>query len=67
MTGNTATSDFVSVFMPFCKFNGASKDDPANQGLTMTMPFQSLEDASASGATFEYEDSSLWIQDSQFA
>lgn len=61
-SGTSATSDFISFFMPRVKFGGASKDD-GNKGLVMTMPFTALEKTTSDYLGFA---STIVVQDSLF-
>lgn len=62
--GNTANADFQSHVFHRVKVGGASKDD-GEKGLTMTMPFNSLENTSG-GTGASTIATSYWQQDSAY-
>lgn len=63
---NVAKPGFTSFVMSRVKYSGSTKDDAAN-GLTLTMPFQALEQVEAGGAGQPNEATTISIQDSAFA
>lgn len=66
-TNNLPNADFTTFVMSAVKYSGATKND-GQQGLTLTMPFQALENVSATaGANQPNLQTTLSIQDSLFA
>ena len=60
---STVGSKFVSITMPYCKANGATKSD-GEQGLVMTIPFVALFNPVASDVTDGTLMTTVMIQDS---
>jgi hypothetical protein len=59
---STATTDFMSLTLPRCKFGGATKND-GETGLSLTMPFQALLNSDGAAANGR-ENTTMQIQDS---
>ena len=60
---STVGSKFISLSMPYCKANGATKSD-GEQGLVMTIPFVALFNPVASDTTDGTLMTTMMIQDS---
>jgi hypothetical protein len=66
LTANNAPNpQFAGFTMSRVKFSGSSKDD-TNTGLTLTMPYQALENVAGGGATMPNTQTTITIQDSAF-
>lgn len=60
-TDNTATADFMTIYLPRIKVGGAQKDDGMT-GLHLTLPFQALLNVNG-GAGIKTEKTTIQIQD----
>lgn len=64
LTDSTSdAAEFISIFLPRVKFGGAQFGDEAQNGIPVTMPFQALLKATATG----YDATTIGIQDSKSA
>lgn len=59
---STATTEFMTITLPRCKFGGATKND-GETGLSLTMPFQALLNSDGSAANGR-ENTTIMIHDS---
>jgi len=63
---SSAKPAFTSFVMSRVKYTGSDKDD-TNTGMTLTMPFQALENVTNGGAGYPNLQTTISVQDSAFA